>query len=336
MRHKHIFIVGGAGFLGYHTSLELANRGASVTVLALPNEEVDESLSSRVRVERANIDELSDEQLGELLAGHDALVYAAGPDDRVELEPGVLARDFFQTQLVERTERVLRVAKTQSIEKVVVFGSYFSYINNHGACGVPAGSLERHPYIKARVEQTRRAFALGDDSFSVAVLNIPYVFGTAPGKTPIWKSIFVDRFADSPKIYYGNGGTTVISAKKIAVLTAQALDFAVHGDELPIGSRDMKLKPLIEQLLSAANINKSVGILPNWLLSMGMRSQWKKSQKADLDFGLDLRYLNDDILSRDFFVNHVDTDIKLQASYVDDIDEAIRETGEMMIRSDNS
>ena len=336
MKHKRIFIVGGAGFLGYHTSLELVDRGAQVTALAMPNEDVDDSLASRVDVVRANIDDLTDSQLAEMLTGFDAIIYAAGPDDRVELAAGVKAGEFFHTQLVERTERVLRLARDQGIKKAIIFGSYFSYINNHGICGVKKGSLERHPYIKARVEQTRRSFALGGENFEVAVLNIPYVFGTAPGKTPIWKSIFVDRFADSPKIYYGNGGTTVISAKKIAVLTAQALDFAVHGDELPIGSRDMKLKPLIEQLLSAANINKSVGILPNWLLSMGMRSQWKKSQKADLDFGLDLRYLNDDILSRDFFVNHVDTDIKLQASYVDDIDEAIRETGEMMIRSDNS
>ena len=72
MKHKHIFIVGGAGFLGYHTSLELVNRGAEVTALAMPGEVVDNSLSSRVNVVRANIDELSDEQLGELLAGHDA------------------------------------------------------------------------------------------------------------------------------------------------------------------------------------------------------------------------------------------------------------------------
>ena len=330
MKHKRIFIVGGAGFLGYHASLELANRGAEVTALALPDELVDESLSSRVNIARANIDELSDEQLTELLSGYDSLVYAAGPDDRVELAPGVQANEFFQTQLVERTERVLRIAKASGVHKVIVYGSYFSYINSHGVCGVPTGSLERHPYIKARVEQTRRAFALGDDSFSVAVLNIPYVFGTAPGKTPIWKSIFVDRFADSPKIYYGNGGTTAISAKKIAVLTAQALDLAKHGDELPIGSRDMKLKPMIEQLLSAANINKSVGSLPNWLLSMGMKSQWKKSQKADLDFGLDLRYLNDDILRRDFFVDFAATDTKLQVDYDDDVDEAIRETGKFM------
>ena len=333
MKHKHIFIVGGAGFLGYHTSLELAERGAEVTALAMPDEVVDESLSSRATIARANIDELSDEQLGELLSGHDALVYAAGPDDRVELAAGVKASEFFETQLVARTERVLRVAREQGAQKAVVFGSYFSFVNNHGVCGVKQGELERHPYIKARVEQTKRAFALGDDDFSVAVLNIPYVFGTAPDKEPIWKHVFVDRFGQSPKIYYGKGGTTVISAKKIAVCTAQALELAEHGDEMAVGSRNMKFTPMIEQLLNAANIEKLVGSLPNWLLNMVMKSQWKKAQKENLDSGLDMRYLNDDILKRDFFVDFAATDAKLQVNYADDVDAAIQETGERMSSS---
>ena len=333
MKHKHIFIVGGAGFLGYHTSLELAGRGVEVTALAMPDEVVDESLSSKVNIARANIDELSDEQLGELLSGHDALVYAAGPDDRVELAAGVKASEFFETQLVARTERVLRVAREQGAQKAVVFGSYFSFVNNHGVCGVKQGELERHPYIKARVEQTKRAFALGDSTFSVSVLNIPYVFGTAPGKEPIWKHVFIDRFGGSPKIYYGKGGTTVISAKKIAVCTAQALELADHGDELAVGSRNMKFTPMIEQLLKAANIDKPVGSLPNWLLNMAMKSQWKKAQKENLDSGLDMRYLNNDILKRDFFVDFAATDTKLQVNYADDVDVAIQETGERMSSS---
>lgn len=327
MKHKRIFIVGGAGFLGYHTSLELVNRGAEVTCLALPDEVVDESLLSRVDLVRADVDKLSDQELGELLAGYDALVYTAGPDDRVELSAGVVASDFFQTQLVERTDRVLRIAKQQGVKKAIIYSSYFSYINNRGICGIEQGGLERHPYIKARVEQTKRAFALGDDNFSAAVLNIPYVFGTAPGKEPIWKHIFVDRFAGSPKIFYGNGGTTVISAKKIAVCTAQALELAEHGDELAVGSKDMKFTPMIEKLLKSANINKPVGKLLNWLLNMIMKSQWKKAQKQNLDFGLDMRYINDDILKRDFYVDFVATDTRLAVNYQDDVDEAIEETG---------
>lgn len=331
MQDKKIFIVGGAGFLGYHTSLELARRGARVTALALPDEQVDESLSSQVEIARADIDTLNDEQLADLLTGYDALVYAAGPDDRVELKPGVKASEFFGTQLVERTERVLRIAKQQGVKKAIIFGSYFSYINNHGVCGVKKGSLERHPYIKARVDQTRQAFALGDDNFSVAVLNIPYVFGTAPGKEPIWKQVFIERFGKMDKIIYGSGGSTAVSAKKIAVAAAQALELASQGEELAIGATDMKFRPMIERLLGFTGISKSVANVPVWVQALFMRLEWKKMQRANLDSGLDLRYLTQDILSRDFFIDHVATDERLNMSdYADDTDQAIADTGRLI------
>lgn len=331
MKHKHIFIVGGTGFLGYHTSVELVRRGAEVTVLAMPEEVVDEGLASRVRVERADIDQLNDEEIARLLSGHDAIIYAAGPDDRVELPAGVRAADFFGEKLVDRTERVLCIAKDQGVQKAVVFGSYFAYINNHGLCGIGSHRLERHPYIKARVEQTKRAFALGSETFAAAILNIPYVFGTAPGKQPIWKHVFVDSFSESPKIYYGKGGTTVISAKKIALCAAQALELAEHGDELAIGSVNMKFSPMIRQLLLAAHIEKPVAEIPTWLQGLFMKQAWKKMQAEKRDSGLDLRYLAKDILGRDFFVDFTATDERLQLQdFTDDVDAAIQETGERM------
>lgn len=329
MKYKNISIVGGAGFLGYHTSLELVRRGCNVTVLALPDETVDNSLAGAVAVKRADIDELSDQQLGDIPQGHDALIYAAGPDDRVELSPGVKASDFFSTQLVERTRRVLQTAKNIGISKAIIFGSYFSYINNHAVCGVKKGSLERHPYVKARVEQTKQAFYLGDDNFSVAILNIPYVFGVAPGKEPIWREVFIERFGQMSKIYYGSGGTTVISANKIAYGAAQALELAEHGSELAIGSNDMKFKPMIEQLLKSANIKKPVGNIPAWLQALFMRKEWQKMQSSNLDSGLDMRYLVKDILSKNFFIDHKSTDNILQMpEYQDDVDQAIIETGQ--------
>lgn len=331
MKYKNIFVVGGAGFLGYHACLELASRDLKVTAMAMPDEEVDETLSAQVEVRRGDIDHLNDEELTELLAGHDGLVYGAGPDDRIEFSPGVNATEFFQTQLVERTERVLKLAKQAGVKKALIFGSYFSYVNNHGVAGIKSGQLERHPYIKARVDQFERAKALGDDDFAVAVLNIPYVFGIAPGKEPIWRSVFVERFGQSPKIYYGKGGTTLISARKIALCTAQALELADHGDELAVGSRNMKFRPMIEQLLREAGIDKPVGELPNWLMNIVMKQQWKKAKSANIDSGLDMRYLNKDILSHDFFVDFASTDAKLQISdYADDTDQAIAETGQLM------
>ena len=90
---------------------------------------------------------------------------------------------------------------------------------------------------------------------------------------------------------------------------------------------------MIKKLLDYANINKPVGHLPSWLLSMAMKSQWKKAQKQNLDSGLDLRYLNQDILGCDFFVDFQVADKKLQVGYEDDVDEAMRQTGQHMSTS---
>ncbi len=331
MNNRRVFIVGGAGFLGYHTSLELVNRGFRVTVLALPDESIDDSLANKVKVTRADIDRLDDDELSDILSEQDVLIYAAGPDDRVELSTGVRATNFFQTQLVDRTTRVLRLAKAGGIKRAIIFGSYFSYINNYGLRSVKVGSLERHPYIKARVDQTRQSFDLGSDSFSVSVINIPYVFGIAPGKEPIWRRVFIDRFGKSSAIIYGSGGSSVISAQKIAAAAAQSIDLAEHGDELAVGSINMKFKPMIEELLDSANISKPVKNIPTWLMSLFMRMEWKKSQRKNIDSGLDLRYLAKDILSKDFYIDYRATDKKLQlGDYEDDVHQAIEETGRLI------
>ena len=328
---KKIFIVGGAGFLGYHTCLEIVKREYNVTALAMPQEEVSDTLADKVAIQRADIDTASDEHLISLFSGHDALVYAAGPDDRIKFEPGVNATEFFQKHLADRTERVAKLAKQSGVKKFLIYGSYFSYANNHEIAGIKKGGLERHPYVKARVDQFNRAKALGDENFAVAVINIPYVFGTAPGKEPIWRNVFIERFGQMPKIYYGNGGTTLISAKKIAVCAAQALEFAEHGDELAVGSRNMKFKPLIEQLMREAGVDKPVGTVPNWMMNIVMGQEARRAKKANIDSGLSIKYLNQDILSRDLYVDFAATDKKLQMSdYADDTDEAIAETGKRM------
>ncbi len=331
MKHKNIFLVGGAGFLGYHASLEFVRRGANVTILAMPDEAVASDLASQVRVERANIDQLDDYGLGLMLRGQDVLVYAAGPDDRVELPAGVRAAEFFNEHLVNRTERVLSVARESGVKKVVIYGSYFAYINNRGLCGVKRGQLERHPYIQARVEQTRRSFALGGETFSVSVLNIPYVFGVTPGRMPIWKRVFIERYAKQPKIIYGTGGTTVTTPAKIALATVQAVELAGHGEELAVGSVNMKFKPMIERLLAAAKINKPVANLPTWLQGLFMRMAWRQEKAAGRDSGLDLRYLAGDILGRDFYVDYEATDRRLDmVGFQDDVEAAIDETGRMI------
>ena len=45
---------------------------------------------------------------------------------------------------------------------------------------------ERNPYCKSRLIQEDVCKKACDDNFSVAVLELPYIFGTQPGRRPVW------------------------------------------------------------------------------------------------------------------------------------------------------
>ncbi|MFN2109038.1 MAG: NAD(P)H-binding protein, partial [Anaerolineae bacterium] len=95
----HIFIVGGTGFIGYHTVHECLRRGYTVTVLALPPMPADELLPPQVEIRLGNLNALPDTDVRALLHGHDAVVYAAGADDRVT--PKAPAYRFFYAENVK-------------------------------------------------------------------------------------------------------------------------------------------------------------------------------------------------------------------------------------------
>ena len=66
----HIFIVGGTGFIGYHTVFECLRRGHAVTVLALPPLPADDLLPPHVAIQFGNLNALPDADVRALLRGH--------------------------------------------------------------------------------------------------------------------------------------------------------------------------------------------------------------------------------------------------------------------------
>ena len=76
-----IFVVGGTGFLGYHVVQSCLARGWQVTALGLPG--TPPGLFARgVKVVLRDLERTPDAALRRLLRGHDAVVFAAGMDER--------------------------------------------------------------------------------------------------------------------------------------------------------------------------------------------------------------------------------------------------------------
>lgn len=69
------------------------------------------------------------------------------------------------------------------VKRAVVLGSYFAYLTKSRP---DMGLQQRNPYFKARMMQEDICKNAVDDNFSTCVLELPYIFGTQPGRKPVW------------------------------------------------------------------------------------------------------------------------------------------------------
>ena len=148
----HVLVVGGTGFIGFHAVMELRRRGHKVKALArsLPPPGV---LPADVPFVRVDCTEASDRELSDATAGMDAVIFAAGADDRVV--PRAPADAFFRRQNVDPVRRLFAAARETGAKRGVVCGSYFAYFDRVR----PKWRLAHgHPYIRFLREQTRAAF----------------------------------------------------------------------------------------------------------------------------------------------------------------------------------
>lgn len=326
---KRVFVVGSSGFIGQRVCRDLVMQGFEVSALALGSDYFPENLQEVVHYTRANVDQLSDGELVALFKGQEALIYALGPDDRVPPPVGVTAADFYNKHLVDRTARIARLAKSAGVQRLILLGSYFTYFDEHGCGELRPGTLsQHHPYINARRLQYEIAAAEGPD---IILIEIPYVFGVTPPWPPIWRKVVVNNFKGSPFIFFGSGGSTLISVDKLSKSIVRAVTLGQPGDKLPVGGKNMDYKGMMQTLLNTAGIRKPLLIPPTWLLTIILKMKWRMDQSQHRENGLDYRFLAQDILARDFYVDFTPVDAQLQMTgHPDDSAQAIVEAGKAM------
>ena len=324
---KNVFICGGTGFLGYYSALEFIRKGAKIGVLALPNEltlsadwwpkEIQVNYGMLFNLRPGDeTPTVTKEELVKMFTGYDTLVYAVGPDDRMHTPKGVSGYDFFHKYLVEKVVPVFEAAKEAGVKKAILLNSYFAYFDRIW----PESHLaQRHPYIRVRVEQAEALIKVGDGGVAnggmdVVVLELPYIFGSMPGRTPLWKEVFLDRFAGMPAIMFPKGGTNMIHVNGIAEAVVAAAYYGQHGDKLPIGNKDLKFKDMINMLMEDIGATKRYMGIPTWIATMGVKMTVVKAlKKAGQDSGLNYNYLMQDIQSKDLYY---EDDVKKVQEYL--------------------
>ena len=280
----NIFIVGGTGFLGYHSALEFLRRGDGVTAFGLPPIPQDDAFLGNVRVIVRSLEQTSDDELCNMMGGHDALVFAAGADDR--FTPRRPAFPYFHHGNVETTRRVLSLAKQAGIRRAVVLGSYFVHFDRL----LPELKLAlHHPYIHSRVEQEDVCRELSVPGFDVMVLELPYIFGGMPNRIPLWTPL-IKYIRSSNRLLYMRGGSACVSVQTVAEAVVGAVKQGSGGGVYPIGEENLTWDEMLERLGQACGRHVRVIHLPAWMLSIAGWSIWLSRRLQGREGGLDMRY----------------------------------------------
>jgi dihydroflavonol-4-reductase len=280
---KRVFIIGGTGFLGYHAVQEFLAAGWEVTAVGLPPAPPPDLFPSPVRVLIQDIHALTDADLTGLLKGHEALVFAAGLDDRVT--PRKPAYPKFHAANVKSLERLMRLAQQAGTKRVVVLGSYFAHFDRLW----PKMKLaERHPYIRSRMEQARLVTSM--PGIEGMVLELPYIFGAlpVPGWKPLWTPL-IKYLRASQTLFYMRGGTACISAQTVGRAIVAAAERGQAGMCYPIGQENLTWAQMLSRLAAAEGRQVRVIPLPGWLIHLGMLAVSVLHALQGREGGLNLR-----------------------------------------------
>jgi dihydroflavonol-4-reductase len=296
-----IIVVGGTGFLGYYTILAGLKKGHSFDALAIPDVDLGGWYPKEVNVFNGNVFEMAEEELQKIFSGYDGIVYAVGPDDRVL--PPAPAYEFFHTRLVDNCEKTVSAAGKAGVKRCVILNSYFAYFNR---IWPEINLAERHPYIECRIEQAERATAAGG-GMAVMILELPYIFGSMPGRTPLWKEVFLDQYTKGKIIFFPKGGTNMTAVQHVGEAVIGALERGEHGKRYPVGDENRSYNDMLYMMMSAVGEKKIIINIPRFLAVMIGRFIERGRHKKGLEGGLNAKYLMQDILTRELYFDPSET-----------------------------
>lgn len=316
MKKTKTIVVGGSGYIGRQVVGALLSQGHQVSVVGRsPNA----NLPDDVVFHQADASALLRADWVPILEGHEALVFAAGVDSRSQVPRP--SASYFHHHNVEAVGRMMDAARQVGITSAVIHGSYNVTLDRQR----PELKLsELHPYIASRVAQAARAREAAGPDCAVAVLEIPYVFGTTPGRPNQftymmpWLSGNVRRPLMAPP-----GGTAVVTAAAIGTATRNALSARLHGD-LPVAQANLTWTELVSRLAHAAGHPRPDEIqhLPKRLLHRFMRFNGFRESMYGVDSGLDYEHYAE-LYTSEMFIPECLPELGIDAA---DLDSALCET----------
>ena len=315
----NVLIFGGTGLLGSAAAQIFIDRGHKVKTVTLPPLPKGAPIPEEMEITFGNFLELTDEQLEEAMTGVDAFVYAAGVDERVEFPQPVY--EAYKKYNIDPVDRYLKFAKKCGVKRCVVLGSYFAWLAKER----PDMNLgAKHPYIRSRLDQEETAFKYADSEMGVAVLELPYIFGTQPGRKPVWVILIeqLQRFKSMPFTMYPAGGTAMLTVRQVGEAIVGAAETVKGARSYGISCYNLtwrKFLKIVYKAMDGIDDRKIIDV-PKWTFKVFGMHMRKEYAEKNVDPGIDPVGLAD-IMGMNLFIPT--DDAKELGCTPDDIETAI-------------
>lgn len=242
-----VVMIGGTGFLGFFTCRALVARGHEVVAvgLSLPD---PGTMPAGVRSVTLNTDTCSDAELAGLLRGAQAVIHAAGADGRFSDRVPVI--DAYRRQNVAPMKRLIAAMRAGGASNLVIFGSYYTALARLHPDLI---TLSRNPYPLSRQEQMDLAFDLAGADISVQVLELPYIFGGAPGRGTLW-GFTMDKVSAKGPVPVPGGSTACVTAGQVAEAAVGAVERGNGHVAWPICGENLSYRQIYGYFAEALNL----------------------------------------------------------------------------------
>jgi nucleoside-diphosphate-sugar epimerase len=317
-----VIVIGGTGLLGLAGVKELIKNKHQVKSISLEDSANTLTLPKEAEFIFADYELMSDEEIREHFQGHDSLVFASGVDERSEYKGDLPLNEYLKTKNITPMVRLIKIAKELKFKSAIILGSYFTYLDR---LWENLYLYETHPYIKNRLDQSNEAFSFSDRDFAVSVLEISYVFGTQPGRKPVWT--FLVEQIERMKLFtfYPKGGTAMITVNQVGQAISKSVETAKGAKTIPLGYYNLTWKKMLKIIHKAMGYkNRKVISLPKFVYKLVMLRYHRKYLKLNIQSGLNLKALPEIMTRKAYIDNHyLKNTLKVKE---DDLEKAIKDS----------
>jgi nucleoside-diphosphate-sugar epimerase len=227
----HVLTIGGAGQLGHFILKHLASEACEQSIIGMGRLPEEGYLPGGTHYIECNVEKASEKELQKHFKGVNTVIHAAGADGR-NMFPSPAIKGFREAN-VNPIPRIISAMRAAGANRLIILGSYYTAMHRmYPNLDLPGKSA----YIQSRVEQTQVAFEHAAADIDVAILELPYIFGAAPGRGTLW-GFYVDSLKNcSDSLAVHAGGSACITMNQVGVAAAHAALYSKGHKCYPIGN----------------------------------------------------------------------------------------------------